>query len=116
MSIDKKLIFQLLTNYKKPEDILGENGLLKELTKAILERALGAEMTEHLGYEKHDPASHPRGSGWGGSGWGCGGRGRRLRPLPLLQRWRSRQPALQTPLGYPAQHRPKPSPRQARRW
>ena len=41
MAIDKKLIDQLLTNYKKPEDIIGENGLLKELTKAILERALG---------------------------------------------------------------------------
>ena len=40
MAIDKKLIDQLLTDYKKPEDIIGENGLLKELTKAILERAL----------------------------------------------------------------------------
>src|SRR6202522_1296301 len=62
MAIDKKLIDQLLTNYKKPEDIIGENGLLKELTKAILERALGAEMTDHLGYEKHDPAGHHRGN------------------------------------------------------
>ncbi len=61
MAIDKKLIDQLLTNYKKPEDILGENGLLKELTKAILERALQAEMTDHLGYEKHDPAGLCRG-------------------------------------------------------
>jgi putative transposase len=34
MAIDKKLIDQLLTDYKKPEDIIGENGLLKELTKA----------------------------------------------------------------------------------
>jgi putative transposase len=39
------LIDQLLTDYKKPEDIIGENGLLKELTKAILERALEAEIT-----------------------------------------------------------------------
>jgi putative transposase len=58
MAIDKKLIDQLLTDYKKPEDIIGENGLLKELTKAILERALQAEMTDHLGYEKHDPGGH----------------------------------------------------------
>jgi putative transposase len=57
MAIDKKLIDQLLTDYKKPEDIIGENGLLKQLTKAILERALQAEMTDHLGYEKHDPAA-----------------------------------------------------------
>src|SRR5215813_2214469 len=49
MAIDKKLIDHLLTDYKKPEDIIGENGLLKELTKAILERALQAEMSEHLG-------------------------------------------------------------------
>src|SRR6266403_6233910 len=62
MAIDKGLIDQLLTDYKKPEDIIGENGLLKELTKAILERALEAELTDHLGYEKHDPAGHHRGN------------------------------------------------------
>src|ERR1700751_1047920 len=62
MAIDKKLIDQLLTDYKKPEDIIGENGLLKQLTKAILERALEAEMTDHLGYEKHEPAGHRRGN------------------------------------------------------
>ena len=49
MAIDKKLIDELLTEYKKPEDIIGENGLLKQLTKAVLERALEAEMTDHLG-------------------------------------------------------------------
>jgi transposase-like protein len=52
MAIDKKLIDQLLTDYKKPEDIIGENGLLKQLTKAILERALQAEMTDHLGLRR----------------------------------------------------------------
>src|SRR5271167_963456 len=62
MAIDKKLIDQLLTDYKKPEDIIGENGLLEELTKAVVERALQAEMTEHLGYEKHDPGGHHRGN------------------------------------------------------
>src|SRR6516164_51799 len=62
MAIDKKLIDQRLTDYKKPEDIIGENGLLKEVTKAILERALQAEMRDHLGYEKHDPAGHHRGN------------------------------------------------------
>jgi transposase-like protein len=41
--------------------LLGEGGLLTEITRAVLERALEAEMTEHLGYEKHDPAG--RGSG-----------------------------------------------------
>jgi putative transposase len=62
MAIDKKLINQLLTDYKKPEDIIGENGLLKLLTKAVLERALEAEMTEHLGYEKHDAAGQHQGN------------------------------------------------------
>jgi len=49
MAIDLKLIDKLLADYKKPEDIIGENGLLKQLTKALLERAMQAEMTEHLG-------------------------------------------------------------------
>ncbi len=43
---------ELLTDYEKPEDLLGEEGLFKELKKALLERALGAELSEHLGYEK----------------------------------------------------------------
>jgi putative transposase len=42
-----------LPKYEKPEDLLGENGLLKQLTKALMERALEAEMATHLGYEKH---------------------------------------------------------------
>jgi putative transposase len=62
MAIDKTLIDQLLADYKKPEDIIGENGLLKQLTKAILERALAAELTDHLGFEKHDPAGHNSGN------------------------------------------------------
>lgn len=55
------LLDQLLKDYKEPEDILGEQGLLKRFSKAVLERALGTELTDHLGYEKHDPAG--RGSG-----------------------------------------------------
>src|SRR3984957_1225487 len=62
MAIDLKLIDKLLADYKKPEDIIGENGLLKQLTKALLERAMQAEMTEHLGYEKHDPVGNNSGN------------------------------------------------------
>ena len=47
-----KLADSLLVNYKKPEDLIGENGLLKQLTKMLVERALEAEMTEHLGHGK----------------------------------------------------------------
>jgi putative transposase len=67
MAINRKLIDELLADYKKPEDIIGENGLLKELTKAVLERALQAELSEHLGYAKHDPAGHGSGNTRNGS-------------------------------------------------
>jgi putative transposase len=53
MSIDKELIDKLLEGYQKPEDVVGENGLLKQLTKAIVERAMEAELTHHVGYAKH---------------------------------------------------------------
>ena len=56
-----ELLNELLTDYEKPEDLLGEEGLFKELKKALLERALGAELRDHLGYEKGDPAG--RGTG-----------------------------------------------------
>lgn len=46
---------------KSPEEILGRNGLLKQLTKRCAERALQAELTEHLGYSKS--AVEGRGSG-----------------------------------------------------
>src|SRR3954471_23908877 len=36
--------------------LTGPDGLLKQLTKTVLETALNEEMTEHLGYEKHDSA------------------------------------------------------------
>ena len=42
MTIDNELIDNLLKDYKKPEDIIGENGLLKQLTKQLLERAMAA--------------------------------------------------------------------------
>ena len=58
MEIKKELIDELLKNYQKPEDVIGENGLLKQLTKALLERAMDAELTHHLGYEKRDPAGY----------------------------------------------------------
>jgi putative transposase len=43
---------------RKPEDL---NSLLKQITKAVLERAMQGELTEHLGYAKHDPAGHNTG-------------------------------------------------------
>ena len=49
-----QLADSLLTNYKKPEDLVGENGLLKQLTKMLVERTLEAAMAEHLGHHKSD--------------------------------------------------------------
>jgi putative transposase len=58
----EEVVDELLENYQKPEDILGEDGLLKQLTKALLERALNAELTTHLGYKKHEPAGYGSGN------------------------------------------------------
>lgn len=57
-----QLAQQLLAQAKEQGiELMGPNGLLNQLTKNVLESALDAEMTEHLGYEKHHPAG--RGSG-----------------------------------------------------
>ena len=56
------LIDSLLSNYKKPEDLIGENGLLKQLTKALIERALQTELAEHLGHEKHESITNRTGN------------------------------------------------------
>lgn len=53
MPISDKLIEQLLEGCDPPDDILGEAGLLKQLTKKVAERALNAEMEQHLGYAKN---------------------------------------------------------------
>jgi len=57
MTIQNKLLDELMRDYKNPEDLIGETGLLKQLTKGLLERAMQAEMTDHLGYEKHAPSN-----------------------------------------------------------
>jgi putative transposase len=60
-------IDNLLKTYKTPEEIVGENGLLQQLTKAVLQRALQAEMTVHLGHEKNAPISNEEGNARNGS-------------------------------------------------
>src|SRR6185437_3411364 len=52
MALKQELIDELLKDYQRPEDLIGESGLLKQLTKALVERALKSELTHHLGYEK----------------------------------------------------------------
>jgi putative transposase len=62
-----ELLDQLLANYGKPEDLTGDDGLFKQLKKALIERALSAELTEHLGYEKGDPAGRGTGNSRNGT-------------------------------------------------
>lgn len=61
-SIDPKIIDELIKTYEKPEDLLGENGILKQLQKAMLERILEGEITTELGYKKHDPKGNNSGN------------------------------------------------------
>ena len=56
------LVEELMKNYQKPEDIIGENGLLKQLTKQLLNKALDGEITHHLGYEKHSSKGNNTGN------------------------------------------------------
>ncbi len=58
-AISDELIDEMLKQGRTAEDV---NGLLKQFTKAVLERALQGEMTEHLGYAKHDPAGDHSGN------------------------------------------------------
>ena len=61
MALNDELLDKLIEGYQKPEDLIGEKGLLKQLTKKLIERAMNAELTHQLGYEKHE--AEGRGSG-----------------------------------------------------
>lgn len=62
MTVSNEVIDSLLAGYKKPEDLIGEHGLLKQLTKRLVERALEAEMAEHLGHGRNEPVSNATGN------------------------------------------------------
>ena len=62
------LIDELLEEVSDPKDILGKNGLLKQLTKRLVERTLEAELTDHLGYEPHEHKGHGTGNNRNGKG------------------------------------------------
>ena len=50
---DVDAMLDRLLEGKRPEEIVGGGGLLEDLTRRVLERALEGELTDHLGYEKH---------------------------------------------------------------
>jgi transposase-like protein len=53
MAITKEVLDELLKEYKGPDDFYGPEGLIKQLSKALIERAMQAELTEQIGYEKN---------------------------------------------------------------
>ncbi|MFI1184502.1 transposase, partial [Streptomyces sp. NPDC020799] len=57
MAVDDRLLNGLVARAQAEGlQLTGEGGLLQQLTKRLLESALGGEMTDHLGYGRHDPA------------------------------------------------------------
>ena len=66
--VDAALADELLARAQSEGvELLGPDGLLSQVTKAVLERALGEELSQHLGYDKHDPAGRGSGNSRNGS-------------------------------------------------
>jgi transposase-like protein len=53
MAIRKEILDELLKEYKGPDDFYGSEGIIKQLSKALIERAMQVELTEQIGYEKN---------------------------------------------------------------
>ena len=62
MAIRDELLDELLKEYKDPEDLFGKDGIFKELKKRLIEKAMDAEITHHLGYEKHSSSGKNTGN------------------------------------------------------
>ena len=62
MAISNAAIDEIIKGYKNPAEIIGPDGLLKQLTKAIVERMLESEMDHHLGYDKHSTKGNNSGN------------------------------------------------------
>ncbi len=67
MAMKVEIIDELLKECKTQEDVFGENGLVKQFVKALAERALQAELTTHLGYEKHEAKGNNTGNSRNGT-------------------------------------------------
>ncbi|MFI0243123.1 IS256 family transposase [Streptomyces sp. NPDC016845] len=67
-AVEQKLIDQLVDQARsKGLQLTGKGGLLQQRTKTVLESALEGEITDHLGYDKHDPAGKDGGSSRNGT-------------------------------------------------
>ena len=56
MAFTKEVLDEILRDYHGPDDFYGPEGIMKQLAKALVERTMEVELTEQLGYEKHDQA------------------------------------------------------------
>ena len=52
MAIRDEILEEILKEYKNPEDPIGKDGILKDLTKRLIEKAMESELTHHLGFDK----------------------------------------------------------------
>lgn len=64
--VPQELLASLLAHYKQPEDMIGENGQLKQPTKRLLQKALDAQLTEHLGHDQHETLANASGNNHNG--------------------------------------------------
>lgn len=62
MAITNDMLNELIGNAKTQDDLFGKDGVLKELSKQLMERMLQTEMTHHLGYAKHATEGHHSGN------------------------------------------------------
>jgi putative transposase len=67
MPITPERLDERLKDYSKPDDLLGQDGRLQQLTKALVERALNGELPHHLGYEKYAPRGDQSGNSRNGT-------------------------------------------------
>src|SRR5215471_15468382 len=62
MAITKEILDELMKEYKGPDDFYGPDGIIKQLSKALIERAMQAELTEQIGYQKSESGEKPGGN------------------------------------------------------
>lgn len=62
MAIRDEILEEILKDYKNPADLIGKDGILKELTKRLVEKAMESELTHHLGYDKYSSAGKKSGN------------------------------------------------------
>lgn len=67
MTISDKVIDELIGDAKTADDVFGKGGLIKTLSKRLVERILEAEMTHHLGYKKHAVSGNKSGNSRNGT-------------------------------------------------